>query len=505
MAQLSGLPRLEVHNVKVEYGATVALDDVHLEVCAGQIHALVGENGAGKSTLMKVLSGAIKPDSGKLLLDGKLYCPRNPRDARLLGVYMIYQELSLAPHLTVEENIFLGFEPQKTGLLNRKQMRERTKAILKQLGHVEIPANTQVSRLSLSRQQLVEIARASAFGCRVLILDEPTSSLTQPDVQRLFQLIRRLKLEGCATIYISHFIEEVKEVADQFTVLRDGKTVGTGDASSYSVEQIGSMMIGRQINNLYPHSQRKPGEPILNLTGLMTQTKVRSAELSLHRGEILGIAGLVGSGRTELLRAIFGLDAIKRGEIRVRQDQRILDPVSRWAQGVGFLSENRKEEGLALALSVADNIILTNTNKSRFSFILPPSRREKAGRHWIEALSIRARDPKQKIGELSGGNQQKIALARLLHEDVDILLLDEPTRGIDVGSKNQIYQLMDMLALQNKAILLVSSYLPELLGVCDRIAVMCRGQLGVAHHVKEISEQAIMLEATQSGTMEQTK
>ncbi|HZE97312.1 MAG TPA: sugar ABC transporter ATP-binding protein [Planctomycetota bacterium] len=461
--------RLEMTGVRKRFGATVALDGVDLAVAPGECHALVGQNGAGKSTLMKVLSGAHTPDEGALRLDGAPYAPRDPLEGRRRGIAMIYQELSLAPHLSVEENIVLGVEPARFGWLDRKEIRRRATESLALLQHEEIAPDAAVSRLPMARQQIVEIARALAIGCRVLVLDEPTSSIPQHDAERLFALLDRLLGRGISIVYISHFIEECKRVADRYTVLRDGRTVGGGAMADATPAQIVDLMVGQKVGQLYPRSTRTPGEVLLSVEGV-----------ELRRGEVLGIAGLIGAGRTELLRRIFGLDGVGPA------------PAARWRQGIGFVSEDRKNEGLALGLSIADNLML-----SKLDPIVLPSRQASASRRWIDALAVKCASPFQRIGDLSGGNQQKIALARLLHHDVDVLLLDEPTRGIDVGSKAQIYQRIDdLVSKQNKAVLLVSSYTPELLGTCDRIAVMVRGKLGPARPVGEVDEHSLLFEAT---------
>jgi ribose transport system ATP-binding protein len=478
-------------DVHKRFGATIALAGVDLEVSAGEVLALVGENGAGKSTLMKVLSGAHAPDRGEMFLDGQPYRPRGPLDARRAGVAMIYQELSLARHLSVMENIVLGMEPTRGPLLDRPRIRRIAAEALGTLGRSDIPPDAPVGRLSVAEQQLVEIGRAIAIGSRVLVLDEPTSSLTRADIGRLFDLVRRLRSRGQAIVYISHFLEEVKQISDRFTVLRDGKSVGGGATAHAPTSRIVSMMVGRQVQDLYPRSERAAGEAVLEVADLAGTARPGRASLTLHRGEVLGVAGLVGAGRTELLRTIFGLDAVRGGRVRVGADSGPASPARRWAQGVGMVSEDRKAEGLALAMSVAENLTL-----SSLPAVTSPGAQARSSRPWIERLSLRCRSPHQPVGDLSGGNQQKVALARLLHHDVDVLLLDEPTRGIDVGSKAQIYHLIDELARGGKAVLMVSSYLPELLGVCDRVAVMHRGVLGPARPVGELNEHQVMLEAT---------
>ena len=495
--------RLQMQGICKRFGATIALEDVGIKVAPGEVLALVGENGAGKSTLMKVLSGAIKADSGRMQLDDKPYQPDNPLEARRAGIAMIYQELSLAPHLSVAENIMLGMEPATLGVVNWRQVRRRAIDAITKFDNPQLGPDVRVSTLSAGSRQLVEIARALAIGCRVLVLDEPTSSLTQHDVRRLFELIGRLKEQGKAIVYISHFIEEVKQVADRVTVLRDGKVIGTSDVATISTDQIIAQMVGRQVAELYPRSKRQPGEVILDIEDLAGFDKPSSASLQLHRGEILGIAGLVGAGRTELLRSLFGLDPVRKGRIRLGVYTGPASPVKRWMQGAGILSEDRKEEGLALSLTIADNVTLSRlTGFGPFGTVLP-SRQDRATQRWIKQLGIRCRGPRQAVSSLSGGNQQRVALARLLQHDVDVLFLDEPTRGIDVAAKAMIYKLIDELATGSptegrkpKAILMVSSYLPELMGVCDRVAVMCRGKLGPIHKIEEIDEHKLMLEAT---------
>ncbi|MHC4371495.1 MAG: sugar ABC transporter ATP-binding protein [Planctomycetota bacterium] len=477
--------RLRMQGISKRFGATVALQDVGIEVAEGQVLALVGENGAGKSTLMKVLSGAIKADAGQMWLDGDPYHPSNPLDARQAGVAMIYQELSLTPHMSVQENIMLGMEPATMGIVRWKEVRQRAIEAIKEFDNPELTPDARVSKLSVGSQQLVEIARALATGCRVLVLDEPTSSLTRQDVERLFEIIDRLKQQGKAIVYISHFIEEVRRVADNVTVLRDGEVVGTSAVNDITNEEIIAMMVGRQVEELYPRSKRPRGEVILEVRDLAGVEKPESASLKVHRGEVVGIAGLIGAGRTELLRSLFGLDPVRSGQIKLGVYTGEASPARRWAQGAGILSEDRKEEGLALDLSIAENVTLSRLKGFGPLGTVLPSRQNAAAYLWIDKLGIRCRDAKQSVLSLSGGNQQRVALARLLQHDVDVLLLDEPTRGIDVAAKALIYKLIDELATgspaegrEPKAVLMVSSYLPELLGVCDRVAVMCRGRLG---------------------------
>jgi ribose transport system ATP-binding protein len=484
--------RLAMKNVQKSFGATRALAGVDLSVSAGEVLALVGENGAGKSTLMKVLSGAHKSDAGEMWLDGKPYQPRDPHDARQAGVAMIYQELAQCPHLTVAENILLGCELTAGPLIRRQGTRRVAAEALAQVGRPDISPDATLGDLGIAERQLIEIARAVAVGCKVLVLDEPTSSLSSGDVQRLFDLVRRLKAQGHAIIYISHFLEEVKTLSDRYVVLRDGRSVGGGETKTATERQIIALMVGRQVEELYFRSPRKTGEVVLEVKHLSAAgSRLADASLQLRRGEVLGIAGLVGSGRTELLRTLFGLENASGGGVSVSGKTSRATPSRRWDQQIGLLSEDRKVEGLALNLSIADNITLASLGP-----FVRPSRQERSSKIWIDRLSIRCRAARQPVGDLSGGNQQKVALARLLHHGVDVLLLDEPTRGIDVGSKAQIYKVIDELACSGKAILMVSSYLPELLGTCDRIAVMCKGRLGPVRETSQTNEHQIMVEAT---------
>ena len=487
----------EMRGVRKAFGATVAVNGVDFAVAPGEVCALVGQNGAGKSTLMAILSGAIRPDAGTMVLDGKPYAPREPLEARQAGVAMIHQELSLAPHMSVMENIGLGIEPARNGLIRWRAMRDAAADALAQLGHPEIRPDAIVADLSPAAQQLVEVARALASGARVVVFDEPTSSLAHDDVERLFGLIRRLKAQGLAIVYISHFIEEVKAVSDRIVVLRDGSNAGGGPTASMAAEAIVELMVGRHVEDLYPRTARQPGEVLLELYEL----EPGAATLSLRRGEIVGIAGLLGAGRTRLLRTIFGLEAVRSGRIRVGVYSGPASPAARWAQGAGMLSENRAAEGLATGLSIADNLTLSRLSDLGPGFIVYPSRQAAAAKRWIDRIGIRSSGPRQPVGELSGGNQQKVALARLLHHDVDLFVLDEPTRGIDVGSKAQIYALLDGLSSGSdqgrpRAVLMVSSYLPELLGLCDRVAVMCRGRLGPLRPTSEWTEHSLLMEAS---------
>ncbi len=488
---------LEMREVSKSFGATRALDGVSLAVAAGETRALIGENGAGKSTLMKILSGAIRPDSGSLWLGGEPFAPRGPREARRKGVAMIYQELALAPDLTVEVNVMLGQEQTRLGFIRRRDHQRAVAQALGLLEHPDIHPRAKIRDLGLGARQVVEIARALVAQARVLVLDEPTSTLTSRDAERLFTIVDRLRERGMAIIYISHFLEETRRIAQTYTVLRDGRTAAHGSLAETSERAIITAMVGRALSELFPRTPRAPGAPVLELSEVAPRHGNRPANLTLRRGEVLGLAGLVGAGRTTLLRAIYGLHPVVVGTVRVAAfPDRTGSPRARIAQGVGFASEDRKGEGLALDLSIEDNATLSALERhSRLGFLnLSDRRRAVAG--LMESLRIKARGPRDRAANLSGGNQQKVALARLLHQQADVFLLDEPTRGIDVGSKAEIYAMIGRQAAQGRAVLMVSSYLPELLGVCDRIAVMSRGLLSEARPAADWTEHSIMEVAT---------
>jgi len=487
---------LKLSGISKRFGATIALDGVDLELGPGQVHALIGENGAGKSTLMNVISGAVKPEAGLMELDGNPYQPSSPAHARDHGISLIHQELSLFPHLTVAENIVMGIEPARLGVMNFEASRKRALGLLRDFGHPEIEPETRVRRLPIALRQIVEICRAIASNSRIVLMDEPTSSLQGRDVARLFDVIRRLRDDGVSVVYISHFLEEVREIADSYIVLRDGKNVSSGRICDASDDELIAQMVGRPVETLFPERLRRPtAEVALEVSGLIAPPTVKGASFKLHRGEVLGIAGLMGSGRTEMVRAIFGLAPAQAGVIRVggrHEDAERAVPARRISQGVGYISEDRQGEGLALALPIADNITMTRMSAfSRLGWI-SRSRQRAEAQKWANRLVVRARDVSEKVRRLSGGNQQKVALARLLHQDVEVLLLDEPTRGIDIGSKAQVYELIEKLAEQGKAVLMVSSYLPELFGMCDRLAVMSRGWLSETRPIEEWTPESVM-------------
>lgn len=490
--------RLELSQLHKTFGAAQALSGVDLVATAGTVHAVLGENGAGKSTLMKLLAGAEHADAGELKLDGAAFRPKSPEAARRAGVSIVYQEPMFCGDLTVRENILLGDEPTRGGVIDRKVGSAIARRALLQIGVADaFGLETPLRQLSPADRQLVSIARAlSKADCKVLILDEPTSALTGDDTQRLFGSVRRLASHGVCVLYISHFLEEVERIATDYTVLRDGRSVASGKIAETTRGELVTLMAGRKVGQLFPRSPRSPGSNVLELRQLSGHRLPRQVDLELRRGEVLGIAGLVGSGRSELLRTIYGLAPRASGRVLVNGQPAAASPRALARLKVGLLSEDRKGEGLAENLSVAENITLSGTSSlGPWGLALPAASRARATR-WIDELGIRCRGAHAPTRSLSGGNQQKVALSRLLEQDVEVLLLDEPTRGIDVGSRADIYRLIDELAARGRAVLVVSSYTPELLGICDRIAVMVRGRLGPARPVQHLTEHALLLEAS---------
>ena len=485
-------PLLEMRGVSKSFGATRALRDVSFDVRGGEGMALVGENGAGKSTLMKVLSGAHAPDAGAMLLEGRAYRPPSPHEGRTAGVAMIYQELTLAPDLNAVENVMLGQERSRAGWIRGGEQRRRVREALTKLGHPDLPLDRPVRTLSPALRQIIEIARALVHRARVVVFDEPTSSLTRHDAQRLFAIIRDMKADGLAVVYISHFLEEIAAVADRYTVLRDGASVGSGSLAGVDQRQIVSLMVGRTVDELFPKVPHRPGDVLLEVRELSGLRYPREVRLAVHRGEILGIAGLVGSGRTELLRCLAALDPVLSGQVRVAGASPAATPRARLRAGLGLVSEDRKGEGLAQSQSIEENLTLSRLQPYARCGWLNLRRRREAAVEWMRRLQVKAASPGQCVAELSGGNQQKAAIARVLHQEADALLLDEPTRGIDVGTKSEIYRRMGEAAAAGKAVVFVSSYLPELTAVCDRIAVMSRGRIRDVRPAERWTEESIM-------------
>ncbi len=484
---------LEMRHIRKEFPGVIALDDVHFDLRAGEVHILLGENGAGKSTLMKILSGAYEKTRGEILLNGKPVDIRSPKQAQDLGISIIYQEFNLIPHLSASDNIFLGREPRKAaGFIDQKRMDQEAEALLHELG-VRFDPRTPVKRLSVAQQQMVEVAKALSFDARILIMDEPTSALTESEIQQLFATIRRLKEKGVGIIYISHRMEELFEIGDRVTVLRDGQYIGTYPIREVSTDQLVRLMANRELKEHFPKQKATIGDEVLRVEGLTREQVLEDIHFSLHRGEILGIAGLLGAGRTELARAIFGVDRITSGNIYVHgKPVSIKSPAQAIRMGMGFLTEDRKNQGLVLVLSVNENISLPNLDRlSRLGFVDPSAERE-LGKRYVKELRIKTSGLQQKVMYLSGGNQQKVVLSKWLARECDILIFDEPTRGIDVGAKVEIYQLMNQLTARGVGIIMISSELPEILGMSDRILVMHHGRIRAEYKREEATQEKIL-------------
>jgi ribose transport system ATP-binding protein len=496
---------VEASDIFKSFPGVRALAGVRFELMVGEVHALVGENGAGKSTLMKILAGIYQKDSGAIRYDGAAVDFAGPREAQHAGIGIIHQELQLMNHLTVAQNIFIGREPTRAfGLLLDDDKLNRDAAALLTHLNLAIDPRTNVGGLTVARQQMVEITKALSFNSRVLIMDEPTAALNTVEIAELFKVIHELKSRGVGIIYISHKMDELKQIADRVTVLRDGEYVGTVDAATTSMATIIGMMVGRTLSDARVAGAKEPGEIVLDVRGLNCGPLVRNVSFSVRRGEIVGFAGLMGAGRTEVARAVFGADRPHSGEIRVHGKKRAIRiPAHAVAAGIGYLSEDRKRFGLALGMDVEANVVMSNLSRylSFAGFLKGPSMRQ-AAEKFIRLLNIRTPSPAQQVRLLSGGNQQKVVVAKWLDRDCDILFFDEPTRGIDVGAKNEIYKLLRTLADQGKAIVMISSELPEILRMSDRIVVMCEGRITGELTPDQATQERIMELATRRETAE---
>jgi ABC-type sugar transport system ATPase subunit len=476
---------------KVFYGVK-ALDDVHFDLQKGEVHALLGENGAGKSTLMKILAGIHQPEEGEVLLHGKAIHIASPSASQRLGISIIHQELNLNPYMTVAENIFMGREPRRLGFVDFSRMEKETVALLDQLG-LEINPKERVASLSIGEQQIVEIAKALSLRSEILIMDEPTAVLTERESDKLFKLIDRLKRQGVAIIYISHRLNELKHFCDRMTVLRDGKHVTTRVFGDITEREIANLMVGRELKELFPEKPAEFGQDLLRVDGLTCEPYFRDISFSLRKGEILGFSGLIGAGRTEMASAIFGDKRIQAGTIQYQgKPFKARSPSEAVRSGLGFATEDRKQSGLLLEMSVAQNTTLPSLKRiSRFGFIRRSVERDVVNRK-VQELKIKVNEIDRPVKHLSGGNQQKVVLAKWLVAETELFFLDEPTRGIDVGARREIYNLISDLAHAGKGVIVISSELPELLGLCNRIIVMHQGQVtGVLDHT-EASEEKIM-------------
>lgn len=488
---------LTMEGIQKYFPGVHALDNARLDLRRGEVHALVGENGAGKSTLMKVLTGIYRMDSGIIMYKGREVRFSSPKEAQAAGIGIIHQELNLMPHLTVAQNIYIGREPTKALFLDKKKANLDARKLMKSLG-LDIDPTNEVRKLSVAKQQMVEIAKAITYDSEVLIMDEPTAALTDREINELFRFIRDLRNRGHGIIYISHRLDELPEISDRITVMRDGQYVDTVDTDKVSKERIISMMVGRVIyENPKQKSTVPPGAPVVLEVSNLHGYNVKNVSFNLMRGEILGFAGLVGAGRTETMRALFGADPITEGKIIFNGREVIVaSPQDAVGIGIGYLSEDRKALGLMVGLSVRDNSVMSTLDRFSGRLLVNDKKTEEVTREFIDKLSIKAHSTKQLVKLLSGGNQQKVVVAKWLIRNCDVLIFDEPTRGIDVGAKSEIYQLMANLVKLGKSIIMISSELPELLRMSDRIIVMCEGRVTGELDISDASQEKIMHLAT---------
>ena len=487
-------PVVRLRGVSKEFPGVLAVDGVDLEILPGEVHALAGENGAGKSTLMKILSQVERPNAGEVEMSGEPVEFRGPGHAQRLGVAMVYQEFALAPHLSVAENLFLGREPASAGFIDRRAEKEKAAELLGRVG-LDVDPGRLVSSLTVAEQQRVEIAKALAIEAKVVIMDEPTATLAEREVEGLFEVIGDLSSRGISILYISHHLDEIFRIADRVTVMRDGKVVATEPTSELDEEELVNLMVGREVGNLYPKPETEIAEVLLRAEAITREGVLRNCSFEVRSGEILGFAGLVGAGRTELARAVFGADPIDSGSIELDgQELQIKSPQAAIDAGIGYLTEDRKGAGLALQLGVDQNITLANVpTKAGF---LNLRVEQKTARDRSEQLAIQTPTIKRKVQLLSGGNQQKVVVARWLEARARVLFFDEPSRGIDVGAKAEMFGLIGELAKEGRGIVLISSYLPELLNMCDRVVVMRGGEVAGELDREEFSEERIVALAT---------
>lgn len=489
---------LKMEGIHKQFSGVYALKDIHFELRKGEIHALLGENGAGKSTLIKILGGIYKADAGKIFIKGKEYQIAGVTDSQEQGISVIHQELCLVPEMSVAENMYLGRESVygHTCFVNTDELNKKAEKVLESLGLI-IPGNTKVSELSIAQQQVVEIAKALTVNAQILVMDEPTASLTEKEVTMLFKTIEELKKKQISIIYISHRLEEIFEITDRITVIRDGTYIGTKNTSDTTKDELISMMVGRKLDELFIKNKSRFGDVVLQVKNLVVKDKVKDVSFSVRQGEILGIAGLVGAGRTETVRAIFGIDAYESGEIYIDGKKvKIKNVKDAMKYGIGLVPENRKEQGLILIRSVEYNATLTILQDIMKGCFTNKSAKESIVNKYIQMLGIKTRSPMTSVKNLSGGNQQKIVIAKWLATKPKVLILDEPTRGVDVGAKVEIYRIMSMLAEQGVGIIMISSELPEIMNMSDRAIVMCEGRVTGELPKSELAQEKLMYYAT---------
>lgn len=488
---------VEMRHITKTFPGVVALDDVTFECLPGEVHAVVGANGAGKSTLMKILAGVYQPDSGEVLLEGEPIRIHSPHQAQHLGISIIYQELNLLPDLDVAQNVFLGREPRRRlGFIDKRQLERQARAVLQRLG-VDLDPHTPLRTLSVAHQQMVEIAKALSLHARIIIMDEPSATLGGQDLEHVFDVINALRDQGVTVIYISHRIVEVFEIADRVTVFKDGRVVGTEDVADIDRGSLVRLMIGRTLSETFPPRSDSVGPEVLTVENLTCQGVLRDINLRIHAGEIVGIAGLVGAGRSELAQAVFGVRPVDGGEIRIKNERvKLRTPRDAVQHNIGFLTENRKEEGLVSALSVRHNATLPSLEqRQRWGFV-NFRKEDEVVTTMVSDLDIATPSLEQEVQYLSGGNQQKVVLAKWLISGPDLLIFDEPTRGIDVGAKSEIWHLMRELANQGTAILMISSEIPEIIGMSDRVVVMHNGEVAGVLPGQTATEEEVMMLAT---------
>ncbi len=492
---------LELKGIQKRFGGVIALSDGNLSVRAGEVHLLLGENGAGKSTLMRIVAGLYQRDAGQMLWNGREVHLANPAEAAALGVAMVHQESLLAPHLSVAENIFLGREGRHPlGYVNRSRMVAEARRLIEE-HRFPLQADWRVDRLSPAGKQLVEICRAIHHGSSLLIFDEPTSSLSEAESQEVFRIVRTLRDRQMGVIYITHRLEELRSVGDRVTVFRDGRSVHSGELAAITTDQIIHHMVGREVSSIYERQTLPPGDELLCVEALSVKSKLENISLTLRAGEIVGLAGLVGAGRTELCRAIFGIDRVDSGRIRVKGRQvAIGSPQQAVANGIALVTEDRQRTGVALRLPIASNVVMANLAAVSRAGVVDGGEEGRVTTSYIDKLRIRASSARQLVGRLSGGNQQKVVIAKWLFRDAHVFLFDEPTRGIDVGAKAEVFELMDSLARSGAALLMVSSELPELLQVADRIVVMRHGRI-----TGEVSRGATQADILRLATLNQSR
>jgi ribose transport system ATP-binding protein len=500
------MPILNMEGISKTFSNVTVLNNVRIKLYPGEVHALMGENGAGKSTFMKILAGIHAPDDngGNIYLKGQPISWKDPVEARNKGISVIHQELNLSPNLTISENILMGstFPRNRLGMVKWDEVHERAQVVLHSMGSNLNPRQL-VSSLSVAQQQMVEIARALSFKAEVLIMDEPTASLTDKEITKLFQIINDLKQQGVAIVYISHRMEEIFQISDRFTVLRDGEWITSGPIEETNPDHLVKLMVGRDLKELFNRTKTadatrlKQGSPVLELKNVSDSTIVKDVSFKIYPGEIVGLAGLVGAGRTELVRAVFGVSELKSGEVYVNgKSVRIKSPIDAIANGIAHVPESRKEQGLFLSMSVKENILMAELKKHTIAGVVSWKQVNASADQFIQDLNIKIASPEQSVSNLSGGNQQKVVIAKWLSIAPKVLLLDEPTRGVDIGAKTEIHKIISKLADQGLAVLMISSELPEVLGVSDRILVMNEGRLTGELSREEATQEKIMYLAT---------